>query len=88
MDYTQREKEKDKVIRCLRGRFEKLEAEEWKWMEKVCNAELKSRGKIDTIRRFWRNKIYEQATCGGKLLMAALPCMIVNITDKSINNVK
>lgn len=72
MDYTQREKEKDKVIRCLRGRVEKLEAEKWKWMEKVCNAELKSREKIDTVRRFWRNKIYEQATRGGKLLMAAL----------------
>ena len=72
MDYTQREKEKDKVVWCLRGRVEKLEAEKQKWMEKVCNAELKSREKItDTVRRFWRNKIYEQATRGGKLLMAA-----------------
>ena len=52
--------------------MEKLEAEKWKWMEKVCNAELKSREKIDTVRRFWRNKIYEQATRGGKLLMAVL----------------
>ena len=67
-----REKESQRLMKVFRDRVDELESELESSKEEIEKMKRENNKSIKRVRNFWRNRIFEEASRGGQMLMSAL----------------